>query len=218
MTSPRSPSSFALTLGYGYGYGLLQSVTDTSDTTATCGITCVLWTANAANAFGEVTQETLGNGVVTNRNYDVVTSWLTAATAGAGGGSGLLNQSYLQDKNGNVIQREATVGANSLYENFYYDADNRLCAIVLGGSGSCSSSTIVYDGGNPGPGNITNQPGVGTYVYPPAGQPRPHAVTSITGTVNGVTNPSFSYDANGNMTNRASTAVNVNWSSYNYPN
>jgi YD repeat-containing protein len=218
MTYPKSTSSFALVLQYGYGYGLLQSVTDTSDTTATCGATCVLWTANAENAYGEVTQETLGNGVVTNRSYDAVTSWLTAATAGVGGGSGVLNQSYLQDKNGNVIQREATVGAASLYENFYYDADNRLCAIVLGGSGSCSSSTIVYDGGNPGPGNITNQPGVGTYAYPAAGQPRPHAVSSITGTFNGISNPTFSYDANGNMTDRASTTANINWSSYNYPN
>jgi RHS repeat-associated protein len=130
-----------------------------------------------------------------------------------GGGSGLLNQSYLQDKNGNVIQREATVGTESLYENFYYDADNRLCAVVLGGTGSCSSSTIVYGG----TGNITNQPGVGTYTYPAPGQPQPHAVTSITGTFNGVTNPTFSYDGNGNMTARASSTPNIVWSSYNYP-
>ena len=77
LTYPKSTSSFALTLEYGYGYGLLQSITDTSDTTETCGTTCVLWTANAQNGFGEVTQETLGNGVVTNRSYDAVTSWLT---------------------------------------------------------------------------------------------------------------------------------------------
>src|SRR5208337_4426714 len=53
--------------------------------------------------------------------------------------------------------------------------------------------------------------------YPAAGQPRPHAVTSITGTFNGITNPSFSYDTNGNMTKRASSSANVTWSSYNYP-
>jgi RHS repeat-associated protein len=71
------------------------------------------------------------------------------------------------------------------------------------------------DGGVAGPGNITTQTGIGTYSYPAAGQPRPHAVTSITGTFNGITNPSFSYDANGNMTNRAGSTVG--WSSYNYP-
>ena len=49
------------------------------------------------------------------------------------------------------------------------------------------------------------------------GQPRPHAVTSITGTFNGIVNPSFSYDANGNMTARASSSQNVYWFSYNYP-
>jgi RHS repeat-associated protein len=211
LTYPKSTSGFALTLAYGYGYGLLQSVTDTSDTTATCGTTCVLWTANTTNGFGEVTQETLGNGVVTNRTYDLVTSWLTEATAGAG--AGLLNQSYLEDENGNVTQRQNnTLG---LTESFFYDKDNRLTCATL--SSSCSTPTFVYDGGSAGPGNITTQVGVGTYSYPAAGQPRPHAVTSISGTFNGITNPSFSYDANGNMTDRASTSANITWSSYNYP-
>jgi RHS repeat-associated protein len=74
---------------------------------------------------------------------------------------------------------------------------------------------MAYDGGVAGPGNITSQTGVGTYTYPAAGQPRPHAVTSLTGTFNGITNPSFVYDANGNMTSRAGSTVT--WSSYNYP-
>ena len=205
-----STSGVALNIQYGYQYGLLQSVTDTTDTTGTCGSTCTLWTANAMNSFGEITQETLGNGVVTNRSYDAVTSWLSAATAGLGGGAALLNQSYLEDKNGNVTERQNN--NLGLTENFYYDADNRLCAI---NTGSCSTPTFIYDGGVAGPGNITTQTGVGTYTYPAAGQPRPHAVTSITGTFNGIVNPSFSYDANGNMTSRAGSTVT--WSSYNYP-
>src|SRR6202034_2608839 len=45
----------------------------------------------------------------------------------------------------------------------------------------------------------------------------PHAVTSIAGTFNGITNPTFSYDANGNMTKRASSSQNIYWSSFNYP-
>jgi RHS repeat-associated protein len=76
-------------------------------------------------------------------------------------------------------------------------------------------ASLAYDGGVAGPGNITSQTGVGTYTYPAAGQPRPHAVTSLTGTFNGITNPSFVYDANGNMTSRAGSTVT--WSSYNYP-
>jgi RHS repeat-associated protein len=213
VTYPTSTSSFALTLQYGYGYGLLQSVTDTSDTTATCGTTCVLWTANAENGFGEVTKKTLGNGVVTNRTYDAVTSWLTAATAGVGGGSAVLNQSYLEDKNGNITQRQDN--NLGLTESLFYDNDYRLTCATL--SSSCSTPTFAYDGGSSGPGNITTQTGVGTYTYPAAGQPRPHAVTSITGTFNGITNPAFSYDANGNMTARASSTANISWYSSNYP-
>jgi RHS repeat-associated protein len=213
LTYPKSTSGFALTLQYGYGNGLLQSVTDTSDTTTTCGTTCTLWTANAMNAFGQITQETLGNGVMINRTYDAVTAWLTQATAGVGGGAALLNQSYLQDDNGNLTQRQAVVQGQGLTENFFYDNDYRLTCATL--SSSCSSPTVVYDGSAAGPGNITSQAGVGVYSYPASGQPLPHAVTSITGTFNGITNPTFSYDANGNMTSRAGSAVT--WFSNNYP-
>lgn len=210
---PKTPSGFSLHLQYAYQYGLLDTVTDASDPLSVCGSSCTLWTANTANAFGQITQETLGNRVVTNRSYDSVTSWLSGATAGVGGGAALVNQSYLQDKNGSITQRQNN--NLGLTESFGYDADNRLTCTAL--SATCSTATLAYDGGVAGPGNITSQTGVGTYAYPAAGQPRPHAVTSITGTFNGITNPSFSYDANGNMTNRASSSPNITWSSYNYP-
>ena len=73
------------------------------------------------NAFGETTQETLGNGVVMNRTYDAVTSWLSAATGGVGGGATLLNQSYLQDKNGSIIQRQQN-NPPGITESYTYDA------------------------------------------------------------------------------------------------
>ncbi|MDO9052836.1 MAG: RHS repeat-associated core domain-containing protein, partial [Gallionella sp.] len=44
---------------------------------------------------------------------------------------------------------------------------------------------------------------------------RPHAVSQITGTVNGVTNPTFSYDANGNLLTGAGRSIT--WSSFNIP-
>jgi RHS repeat-associated protein len=142
-----------------------------------------------------------------------VTSWLSKATAGVGGGSTLLNQSYLEDKDGNITQRQDN--NLGLTESFGYDADNRITCAAL--SSSCTGTSFAYDGGSAGAGNLTTQAGVGTYTYPAAGQPRPHAVSSITGTFLGVTNPSFSYDANGNMTARASSSANILWSSYNYP-
>ncbi len=48
---------------------------------------------------------------------------------------------------------------------------------------------------------------MGTYSYPAAGQARPHAVSAITGTVNGIVNPTYTYDANGNMTAGAGRTV-----------
>ena len=133
-------------------------------------------------------------------------------TAGVGGGAALLNQSYLEDENGNIIQRQQN-NSPGITESFAYDADNRLTCTAL--ASTCTTPTLAYDGGAAGPGNITSQTGVGTYTYPAAGQPRPHAVTSLTGTFNGITNPSFVYDANGNMTNRSGSTIA--WSSYNYP-
>jgi RHS repeat-associated protein len=58
-------------------------------------------------------------------------------------------------------------------------------------------------------GNLTNKSDVGAYSY----NPGTHQVASITGTVNGVTNPTFSYDANGNLTSE--DGVSTTWSSYN---
>jgi RHS repeat-associated protein len=213
LTYPKPATGTALEIQYGYQYGLLQTVTDETDTTATCGTTCTLWTGSAMDGFGRVTQEAFGNGVSTTRTYDAVTSWLTKATGGLSGGSGLLNQSYLQDANGNVTQRQD--GVHSLTESFGYDANNRLVCTAL--SASCSMNNFQYDLGTVGPGNITMQTGVGTYNYNPAGQGSPHQLRSITGTFNGISNPSFSYDGNGNMIARASTSSNITWFSYNYP-
>ncbi len=42
-------------------------------------------------------------------------------------------------------------------------------------------------------------------------------MASIVGTLNGIANPSFLYDANGNMTHRGTTAQNITWTSANYP-
>ena len=216
LTYPTSTSGVALNIQYTNQNGLLLSIEDTTDATSVCGSSCTLWLATGSDAWGHVTAETLGNGVKTLRTFDGVTSWLTSALAGPGGGTGLLNQSYLPDMVGNITQRQNnTLG---LTENFWYDADNRVtCASLTTTCSGSSYTQFSYDNGSAGPGNITSQTGVGSYSYPTPGGVRPHAVSSITGTFNGVTNPGFSYDANGNMTARASTSANVAWSSYNYP-
>ena len=89
-----------------------------------------------------------------------------------------------------------------------YDALNRLTSAQIVGA---SAKTTDYDS----IGNITSKSDVGTYAYPTTGSPLPHAVSSITGTVNGVVNPSFTYDLNGNQT--AGAGRTLTWTSFNLP-
>ncbi len=196
LTYPTSTASTRVKVKYGYANGLLNTVTDW--TTGSAGT--VYWTANAQNVRGQTTQETLGNGVVTNRTFDAVTGWLNTIQSGPSGA--LQHLGYQYDLVGNVTQRQenSTLG---LTEDFYYDNLYRLDYSTLN---SATNLDLTYDS----MGNITKRTDVNgnaTWTYDGT---RKHAVTS-TGS-GGVT---FSYDANGNMTTRAGSTIT--WSSYNYP-
>lgn len=190
-----------MVVSYGYTNGILSSVSDGSSQ-ANCGTTGTLfWEANAENADRQITEETLGNGIVTNRTYDAVTHWLGSLEAGVGSGAGVKNLSFLYDEMGNVIQRQD--GNLGLTENIHYDNDYRLSYTDLG---STQNLSISYDP----TGNITSRSDVAsghTWTYDPN---RKHAVT-----VAGGSPYTYSYDANGNMTTREGSTIN--WSSYNYP-
>ena len=157
------------------------------------------------NPRGQVTQETLGNGIVTSRVFDAVTGWVASIQSGTGGGSSVQNQSYQFDVDGNVTQRQDN--NEGLNENFYYDADNRLDHSTLNGT---LNLQMTYDGGNAGPGNITARSDVAggsAWTYDPV---RKHAVTQA-----GTGGYAYIYDANGNATSR--NGYSITWSSYNYP-
>jgi hypothetical protein len=79
-----------------------------------------------------------------------------------------------------------------------------------------ASKTYAYDV----TGNITSKSDIGTFSYPAAGSARPHGVSSIVGTVNNgnggsFPNPSYSYDANGNLTSGGGRSLT--YSSFNIP-
>ncbi len=197
LTYPVSTSGYALKVQYGYAYGLLQSVTNISDTP-----NVPLWTASAVNAGGQITQEAVANGtVVTSRTYDAVTRWLSSVSAGVGGGTGLENLGFQYDPLGNVLQRQNnTLG---LTENFYYDNDYRLTSSKLNGVQNLS---ISYDVS----GNITSRSDIASgaiWTYDPN---RYHAVTQA-----GNSSYTYGYDLNGNAISRNGSTIN--WSSYNYP-
>ncbi len=201
LTYPTSTSSTRVKLKYGYAYGILNTVTDwTSGSAGT-----VYWTANTQNLRGQTTQETLGNGVVTNRSFDAVTGWLNSVHSGVSGGTGLQNLSYLYDPIGNVTQRqESTLG---LTENFYYDNLYRLDYSTLNnGTTTTTNLTMHYDA----MGNITHRSDVNgdaTWTYHGT---KKHAVANT-----GTGGATYIYDDNGNMTSR--DGHTIGWSSFNYP-
>jgi RHS repeat-associated protein len=194
LTYPTSTSSYRLKLQYDYQYGQLYRVRDFN------ALTTHFWTGNAANAWNQVTQESLGNGLVTNRSYDAVTGFLKSVQTGLSGGSGVQNLKYEWDLVGNLKQRKDD-NQSGLTETFYYDNLHRLDYSLLTGVPG-NNLDLAYDA----MGNITNKSDVGTYTY--------HATKKhqVSATSNGW---SFGYDNNGNMT--SGRGRSIDWTSYNYP-
>jgi len=172
------------TLTYPSGLVLTYTYTSLGYLSTVSNGTTTYWQANARDAEMHLTQQTLGNGVVTSRTYNANTSKLSTVQAGAS--NAIANLSFAFDSIGNLTSRSDA--NSSLSETFGYDNENRLTSSTVN---SGTPKTVAYNA----IGNITNKSDAGTYTYPIAGSSRPHAVQSIAGTVN----TSFTYDANGNM-------------------
>jgi RHS repeat-associated protein len=168
----------------------------------------VFWTAGAMNAAGQLTQETAGNGVATNRAFDPLTGRLTGVTAGAS--NSVANLGFAYDALGNLAGRSDPLSFGT--ESFTYDALNRLLTAQVSGQ---TSHGVSYNA----VGNILtktrldNNALANTYSYNAPGQARPHAVASVAGLVNGVLNPVYTYDLNGNLTSGAGRTVT--WTAFN---
>ena len=170
------------------------------------GSGAVLETVNTRDAELHLAQQTAGNSIVTTDTFNGYTGQLKNVRSGPGDIVAAFDYTY--DPVGNLSYRSDNF--QGVFEYYCYDALNRLTQYSIGTSvSSCTTSgyrTVGYDG----VGNITSKTGVGTYAYPTPGSARPHAVSSITGTVNGVTNPTYTYDANGNLTAGAGRTVTPN--------
>jgi RHS repeat-associated protein len=199
------PSGFVAQYDY-TSLGYLADIKDHSTGAA-------IWTANSADAELHLTQATAGNNVVTDNSFDANTGRLLniCATTSSGSCTGnVANLSYDWDSIGNLTDRADTYEGYT--EEFCYDNLNRLVNYAI--ASTCTSSgdkTVAYDS----LGDISSKSDVGTYTYPASGSGsvRPHAVSSIAGTVNGVVDPTFTYDANGNMT--AGDGRTVTYTSFN---
>jgi RHS repeat-associated protein len=195
LAYPVSSSGYQLALNYTFTNGLLSALSDASTGT-------VYWAANGSNARGQITEETLGNEVVTSRNFDAVTGLLESIGAGVGAGSTTLqNASYLYDEMGNLSQQQDN--NRGLTENFFYDNDYRLSYSTLDGT---QNLNLTYAAN----GNIASRSDIGegtSWTYDPV---HLHAATQT-----GTGGYSFVYDANGNATSR--NGYTNTWTSYNYP-
>jgi RHS repeat-associated protein len=174
------------------------------------------WTAVAQDAELRVTREQLGDGLFTDRAFNVYTGTLDAIHAGAddnaGGDNGSLEQdSYGYDELNQMTSRsQRKPDGTPLLETFTYDNLNRLASSQVA---ALAGKTYTYDE----IGNLLSKTGVGNYSYPVsgAGSLRPHAVTSISGSVASQSNPTFGYDANGNLMSGANRTIT--WTSFDMP-
>lgn len=182
------PSGFRARYVY-TSLGYLSQIVDNNSGT-------VYWTANARDAEMHLTSQTYGNGVTQSAGYDANTGRLRTLRAGASDTVAAFD--YNWDSVGNLTYRSDNL--QGIFEWACYDNLNRLTEYATGnGVASCTSSQNHKVVGYDALGNITSKTGVGTYSYPSARLARPHAVSGITGTVNGIVSPQYHYDADGNL-------------------
>lgn len=152
------------------------------------------------NAFGRVTEDTVGNGVTTTRDFYHQNGRISRIAAK--GTFQIHDLNYREyDRAGNLVSRDSTYkshwsGGYTFNESFSYDAIDRLIKRDLAANTSPNSEingdfNYVYDGF----GNFKTKSNVGTYHYTDAS--RANRLKSISGS----TNYSFIYDDNGNVTN-----------------
>lgn len=210
ITYPTSTAGFRMPVFYEYENGIPSRVSSGSTQ---------WWVATAADALGNVIDETLGDAATgvafrTQSTHDLVTGQLksrqAAYTSGSVVGTVLANLGFLYDRGGSVIQRQDN--QQGLTEDFYYDNLDRLDYSTLG----AATTDYSYDTR----GNLTAKTGAGSsysYTATVAGctyyaHAQVHAVRRITG---GSSTMNFCYDANGNMTNRNGTSLT--WFANNLP-
>jgi len=194
LTYPTSTNGYRFKLKYEYQFGQPYRIRDFADTPTPVNY----WTANATNARGQITKETLGNNLITSRNYDWATGLMGSIQTGLNEVNYVQDYSYEWDSVGNLKKRKDK-NQSSLTEEFFYDNLHRLDYSQRNG---VTNLEMAYDA----MGNVDSKSDVGSYTYHAT---KKHQVAS---TSNGW---SFGYDGNGNMT--SGRGRTISWTSYNYP-
>jgi len=181
LTYPESTAGFRLKLKYDYEQGLLRRIRDFNAPST------VFWEATTMDAYGQILDETLGNGITTIRGVEPRTGFLNAIMSGpAADPSGLQDLEYFWDLSGNLTTRQDL--NQSINETFEYDDLSRLTRVTRNGVPTVALTYALN-------GNVLSKSDVGNYSYDPV---RFNAVTAISGSPGRI----YRYDANGNMTDR----------------
>ncbi len=217
------PSGFKVTDSYN-AIGILSSVAGTPSGSSTSQ---TLWTLNTNSAAGQITQETLGNGIVVNNGYDPNTNQLltttaglsTASQAGDSSASNVASFAYSYDNLGNFVGRtdydadtpNIYTVPTTLSEMFAYT--DKLYRLTKETLYSGVTKTFQYDA----LGDITYKSDTGNYSY--TNTTHVHAISSISCAAGNSCqslydlNTPYTYDANGNqLTGDNYSTV---WTSYN---
>jgi RHS repeat-associated protein len=173
--------------------GYLSVLTDASDSTD-------LVTYNDVDAFGSIKKETYGNGVITERVFDIDSGRLTDIDTKKGS-TEIQDNVYAWQTNGILESRVWADGSSDLTETFGYDSLNRLeDADTKDGSTVIRELDFDYDD----LGNITSKlsdvtadTDVTNYTYGTPTYTNPYALNSVN--IGGVMN-TISFDGNGNIT------------------
>jgi RHS repeat-associated protein len=178
-----------------YLYGFIKQVKNASS-----GVSYWKINTGGVDAHNRVINETYGNGLTSQHQYDAVVGDLMSIKTGTTASpTSVQNLSYTYDSLDNLLTRTDTI--QNFTETFGYDTLNRVTSV----SGPAPKTYQYVPNGN-----VTYKSDVGTYTYPTNGI-RPHAVSSVSGTIN----TSYSYDANGNML--TGNGRTITYTSFNKP-
>ena len=155
------PSNFAVKHVYD-SHGYLAKIQRASD-----GVT--LWEAKVADAWGQLKQMQLGNGLITQKEYWENTGYIKNITTG-----NVQNLDFIWDDRGNLLQRKKGL----LTEDFTYDNLDRMHTSSVNGF---PTVTISYDA----LGNIKSKTDVAAGSFSYGLNAGPNALTGIAGS-NGV--------------------------------
>lgn len=152
-------------------------------------------TASTYDAAGRVLSRSFTNGVITTQSYSATRGWLeNIHTVKDTTVHQDLTYQYYPD---GMIESVASAKPMESWSDAYDDLNRLLTATNADTPGL--NQTFQYDE----LGNILYNSQIGTYTYPAAGNPRPHAV-SAAGT------RSYAYNAAGQMTSRNGTVIQWN--------